>query len=171
MKYFNCYICKVKKAYQILSVMLGMILIVSSTGILIYKTHCACTGKKEVSIYVMPETCEEDFHVHHLHDKIGCEIETNEVTCHECSSHDNGCGCTSPEVEFIKLINQISEDDVSFVKVHPVKITAVIATLLIGFNEIIEKEPIEFYTDPPPQKSNPKSFLIEVHQLKIPVSA
>lgn len=149
-----------------------MILIVSSTGILIYKTHCACIGSEQVSLYVMPDTCEDDFHVHHTHKQDNCcEIETTENNCHECSAINNECGCESPKVEFFKLVNQISEDEISFIKVQSVKISEIVASILFSVDEVLEKEPVEFYTDPPPKISNSKSFLIEVHQLKIPYIA
>jgi hypothetical protein len=161
----------VKRVNQILSVLLGVNFIVSSTGVLIYKTHCACTGNEQVSVYVMPETCEKDFHVHHAHNQCGCTVETTENECHECSSHANGCGCTSPEVRFFKLINQITEDDVSYVKVQPVKVSAAFLTVLINLQEKQKKEHVDFYTDPPPKIPTSRNFLIQIHQLKIPFKA
>lgn len=160
-----------KKANQILSVFLGIILIVSSTGILIYKTHCVCTGNNEVSLYVKPDSCVEDFHVHHTHNHDGCEVQTSGYGCHECSTSAGDCGCESPEVEFIKLINQISEDEFSFLKTQHLKISVITASIFILFEEVNETEQIDFYTDPPPLKSNSKRFLIEVNQLKIPYLA
>lgn len=148
---------------------LGVIFIVSTTGILIYKTFCACTGNGQVSVYVMPETCEKDFHVHHSHNQCGCEIETTENKCHECSSHTHGCGCSSPEVTFFKLINQITKDEISYVKVQPVKVLVALLTVPISFEEISKNEQIAFYTDPPPKNSTSRNFLIQVHQLKIPI--
>jgi hypothetical protein len=154
-----------------MSVLLGVIFIVSSTGVLIYKTHCACTGNEQVSVYVMPETCETDFHVHHSHKQCGCAVETTENECHECSAHANDCGCTSPEVRFFKLINQITKDEVSFVKVEPVKVSVVFLTDLINLQDIPKKEHIDFYSDPPPKIPASRNFLIQIHQLKIPFKA
>lgn len=148
-----------------------MIFIVSSTGILIYKTHCSCTGTEQVGVYVMPKTCENESHLHHTHNQQGQELETNENCCHDCSSQATDCGCTSPKVEYIKLMNRLSEEDISFIKVQPLKIFIPTTYLLICSNEITDKEVIDFYTDPPPKISKSKSFLIEVHQLKIPFLA
>jgi hypothetical protein len=161
----------VKKVNQILSVLLGMVFLISSTGVLIYKTHCACTGNEQISVYVMPETCEKNFHVHHAHNQCGCEIETTENECHECSSLAHDCGCTSPEVRFFKLINQITEDEVSYVKVQPVKVSVAFLTVLVNLQEIPKKEHVDFYTDPPPKIQTSRNFLIQIHQLKIPFLA
>ena len=46
-----------KRAHQILPVLVAIIFMISTNGILIYKTHCACTGNEQVSLYVMPESC------------------------------------------------------------------------------------------------------------------
>jgi hypothetical protein len=158
-----------KKVFQILPVFVGIIFMISTNGILIYKTYCVCTGNEQVSLYVMPESCVEEFHVHHSHTTHGCEIETSESCCHECSTINDGCGCESPKVEFFKIVNQISEEEIPFLTVKSVKILDSFASLLIGFDEEVDNNnPVEIYTDPPPKISNSKSFLIEVHQLKIP---
>jgi hypothetical protein len=157
--------------YQILAVVMGVIFIISTNGILIFKTNCVCTGNEQVSLYVAPETCEEEFHVHHTHNHSGCAIETSEHNCHECSSGHDECGCEAPEVEFIKLINQISEDEYSFLKVQQETINIFVAALLQSFENEFETGAPEFYADPPPKHASSKHFLIEVNQLKIPHSA
>lgn len=161
-----------KRGYQILSVLLGVIFIVSSTGVMIYKTHCACTGNEQVSVYVMPETCESDFHVHHTHDQSGNEKETTESCCHECTSHAHDCGCTTPEVSFFKLINPVNQKEIQFVKAQPIQISVsflCVFTNLIEFQDVIETN--SFNYDPPPNVESSKNFLIQIHQLKIPISA
>ena len=161
-----------KRGYQILSLLLGMIFIVSSTGILIYKTHCVCTGNEQVSVYVLPETCETEFHIHHAHDRSGNQCETTEGNCHECTTHSHDCGCTSPEVSFFKLINPINQEEIQFVKAQPVIISNVFLSV---FSKLVENPVINetefFYTDPPPKISTTRNFLIQIHQLKIPLSA
>ena len=149
-----------------------MVFIISSTGILIYKTHCLCIGSEQVSVYVMPETCENDFHVHHTHDQSGNERETTESSCHECTSHAHDCGCTSPEVSFFKLINPVNQEEIQFVKAQPIQISVSFLcdlTNLIEFQDAIEAD--SFYSDPPPNIKSSISFLIQIHQLKIPISA
>lgn len=161
-----------KRVSQIWSVLLGMFFLVSSTGILIYKTHCACTGNEQVSVYLMPETCEKDFHVHHTHDQSGNERETTESCCHECSAHTHDCGCNSPEVRFFKLINPVNQEEIQFVKAQPLKISVTFLCVITNRPEIQDViETVDFYTNPPPIFESSKNFLIQVHQLKIPVSA
>ena len=157
---------------RILLVVIGIIYFVSSTGIVIYKTHCVCTGNEQVSVYVMPETCEKDFHVHHSHDQSGNERETTESCCHECTSHAHDCGCTSPEFSFFKLVNPVNQEEIQFVKAQTIQISVsflCVLTNLIEFQDVIEAD--SFYSDPPPNIESSLSFLIQIHQLKIPISA
>jgi hypothetical protein len=69
------------------------------------------------------------------------------------------------------LINEITNDEVSFVKVEPVKISISFLTILTSFQEISEIPKVVLYTDPPPKITTSKRFLIQVHQLKIPFTA
>jgi len=120
----------------------------------------------------MPETCENDFHVHHAHDQLGNKKETTESCCHECTSQAHDCGCSAPEVSFFKLINPVNQEEIQFVKTQPVKIS--IAFLCVFTNLIENSEKIEtdfIYTDPPPKISTSKTFLIQINQLKIPFLA
>ena len=120
----------------------------------------------------MPETCETDFHIHHTHDQSGNERVTSESCCHECTSRAHDCGCTSPEVSFFKLINPVNQEEIQFVKAQPVKISDAFLCVFINFIEIPDIiETDSFYSDPPPKIESSKNFLIQVHQLKIPVSA
>lgn len=157
-----------KRVNQILSILIGMTFVLTSTGILIYRTYCECTDSAQVSVYVMPETCEDDFHVHHSHSKSGNEIQTSEKECHECSPYAHDCGCTSPEIQLFKLIDQITEDEVSFLKGQSAKVSVAFLSVLINIQEIPKKEHVDFYTDPPLKILTSRNFLIQIHQLKIP---
>lgn len=162
-----------KTVNKILSVLLATIFIVSSTGILIYKTHCLCTGTEQVGIYVMPETCEEDFHFHHTHDARGNEKQTTENCCHECSPINHDCGCDSPEIRFFKLTNDITKDNVvNLERVSSLTIKDVIFIATLCFIQpdvsIVVEKP---FTDHPPKINSSRNFLIQINQLKIPFSA
>lgn len=161
-----------KKVNQILSVFLAMIFIVSNTGIFIYKTHCLCTGTKQVGIYIKPESCDENFHVHHNHDVFGNEKTTNENNCHECSTQNHDCGCASPEIRFFKLSNNITQHEVSFERAPSVKITDLILSTVIFFTKpsLVAETHIKYFQPPPNIKSS-KFLLIRLNQLKIPISA
>ncbi|MBK6283792.1 MAG: hypothetical protein IPF54_15095 [Draconibacterium sp.] len=149
-----------------------MIFIVSSTGIFIYKTHCTCTGDEQVGIYVKPETCDENFHVHHTHDTFGIEKSTSESLCHECSHQIHDCGCASPEVRFFKLSNDFTQDEVSFERAPGVKITDIFSTVIIYCVEpILKAETHNIRFELPPNIKSSKFLLISFNQLKIPLSA
>ena len=151
---------------------MGMIFIVSSTGILIYKTHCVCTDTALVSIYVLPETCESDIHLHHIHFMSGEEKETDKSCCHDCSPQTHDCGCNMPEVSFLKLFNQFSKDEIEFVNAQFVKIIKPHLTVLINLKEpTFIKVTVNSYIDPPPKFTSSINFLIQVNQLKIPLSS
>lgn len=154
---------------QILLVITGIIYFISSTGIVVYKTNCSCFGKEQVSVYVTPETCDTEIHRHHAHD-----VENNVVSCcahecHECATTEKGCGCQSPETYFFKLINPVVNEEVLFVKVQPVEIKAVFASLISEILFETEKETsLPINTGPPPLTNTSFDFLIQIHQLKIP---
>lgn len=149
-----------------------MIFIVSSTGIFIYKIHCSCTGTEQVGIYLKPETCDENFHVHHTHDVSGIEKSTSENLCHECSHQNHDCGCASPEVRFFKLINDFTQDEVSFERAPSVKVTDIILTAIVYFAEpLLIAETNNTHFELPPKIKSAKFLLIQFNQLKIPFSA
>ncbi len=161
-----------KTVNQILSVVMAMIFIVSSTGIFIYKTHCSCTGTEQVGIYLKPESCDENFHVHHTHDALGTEKLASENDCHECSHHNHDCGCASPEVSFFKLSNDFTQDEVSFERAPSVKVTDIILTAIQYFTEpSLIAETLKIYFELPPKIKSAKFLLIKINQLKIPFSA
>ena len=161
-----------KKLNQILSVFLAMIFIVSSTGIFIYKTHCTCTGDEQVGFYVKPETCDENFHDHHTHDELSCTNTANENCCQEFSNQIHDCGCSSPEVHFFRLINDITQNEVSFERAPCVKITDFFSTVIVYCVEpILKAETHNIRFELPPNIKSSKFLLISFSQLKIPLSA
>lgn len=161
-----------RKVNQILSVFLAIIFIVSNTGVFIYKTYCLCTGTKQVGIYIKPESCDENLHVHHKHDAFGIEKTTNENHCHECSNQNHDCGCASPEVSFFRLSNNITQHEVSFERAPSVKITDIILPGVVFFvKPLFVAETHVKYAEPPPNIKSSKFLLIRLNQLKIPISA
>jgi len=149
-----------------------MIFIVSSTGVLIYKTHCSCTGNEQVGFYIKPETCENNFQVVHAHNPMEKPTEPNENCCHECTPQSHDCGCNEPVITFFKLMNEISNEEVSFLTPPIVKIADIILTVTADLEEPIEcTEIIGSDTYPPPKIKSSKNFLILINQLKIPFSA
>lgn len=146
-----------------------MIFLLSSTGVVVFHTHCNCTGTDQVSLYVSPETCEDNFHRHHTHNAEGNEIPTGKHECHECSNHLHNCGCDSPQVKFFKLKNQLIDEEVKYVLFQPVEISVFInETVKIVPDVITSYNEVSFYIDPPPKFCSSLDFLIPIQQLKIP---
>lgn len=147
----------------------GIIYFISSTGIVVYKTNCSCFGKEQVSVYVTPETCDSEIHLHHTHDDENNTISCCAHECHECATTEEGCGCQSPEAYFFKLINPVVQEEVLYVKAQSVELKAVFASLFTDILFEAEKEiNLPVNTGPPPVITSSLDFLIQIHQLKIP---
>lgn len=145
---------------------------VSSSGILVYKSHCECTGNEQVSVYIAPESCETEFHKHHDHAEDGAEICVNEAECHDCSSHEKECGCDAPLVSFFKLMNQLIEDETLYFNVNQLPVNfALVDDLVVVLQPDKPVSKVFFYTDPPPTVKSSTDFLIQIQQLKIPFIA
>jgi hypothetical protein len=157
---------------RILLVITGIIYFISSTGIVIYKTNCACFGNQQISVYVTPETCDTEIHQHHQHDSENNTILCCLHECHECGDTEDGCGCQSPVTYFFKLMNPVVNEEILFVKTQPIDSVVIYAAVLqILTSEKENITEINENTGPPPVKSSSLDFLIPIHQLKIPLLA
>lgn len=149
-----------------------MIFLFSSTGFILYKSHCTCSGEDYASIIVKPATCETEFHQHHKHEDSLFEIACSESECHECHSsedHSDSCGCDSPESIFLKLKDKAVDDEAKFIATQPVEIKVLSSELLEKLTINIEDKINDyFYADPPPKVSSSLDFLIQIQKLKIP---
>lgn len=159
-----------KRVKNILVILLGMIFLISSSGYVMYKTHCSCTNREQTSLFVKPETCETSFHKHHKHDAGNKEITCNANECHECATHTKSCGCDTPEVFFFKLKDKAIDDEVKFVATASVmKLNVATNDLLYDISETDSGiEVITPYTDSPHKITSSLDFLITIQQLKIP---
>jgi len=151
---------------------LGAIFLLSTSGFVLYKSYCACSGEDYTSIIVKPETCETDFHQHHKHDLANNELACSEGECHECQpkgNHSDACGCEAPESIFMKLMDKAVNDAVKFVAVQPVELTVfssdILEELTTDADDNLNKR---FYADPPPRITSTLDYLIHIQQLKIP---
>ncbi|WP_321373719.1 hypothetical protein [uncultured Draconibacterium sp.] len=152
---------------------LMMIFLFSSTGFIVYKSHCTCSGEEYTSIIIKPATCETEFHQHHKHDQENNEIVCAEEDCHECHAceedHCNSCGCESPKSIFLKLKDKAVDDEIKFVATQPVVLKVFSSELLEELNINSEDNITDWlYTDPPPKISSSLDFLIQIQKLKIP---
>ncbi len=158
-----------KLVKNILSVAIAMIFLVSSSGYVMYKTNCVCTGEEQTSVFVKPDSCEEDFHQHHRHNETDEEVACSAHECHECQDHEKDCGCESPQFFFFKLKDKALDDDAKFVMVQAPVLAVMALDILSDDNTVPESNKTEsFYLDPPPVAASSLDFLISIQQLKIP---
>lgn len=151
--------------------LLGIIFLMSATGVVVYQSNCSCTGDEQVSFYVSPETCEDTYHVHHTHNEGGEVVPSTCNECHDCTSHTRECGCNDLLVSYFKLKNEVVHEKVRTVSKQPVK--TVKPELMVVLLSVISNDSPEVnssYIEPPSGKSS-LDFLIHIHQLKIPYLA
>lgn len=136
---------------------------------MIYKSNCSCTENKQITIFVTPETCQSEAHQHHKHDNNDNELSCAFDECEDCKNHTDDCGCSSPEALYLKLLNQVIDEEIEFIELQPIQIF--IAFNSINIHLLSESESIEnhnYYVDPPPIFTSSLNFLVQIQQLKIP---
>lgn len=152
----------------------------SVSGILVIQSHCSCTGKNQVSLYLPPDACTdilEDhnhlfaFHADDLSSCCGEQSQTREQECHHEDSCSD-CGCDSPEAQFYQVDHKFTDEKVSFHKIH-------INKELHGF--VLSDDRIEndgwkavtssWFNDPPPLVSSTDYYIYIICQIKIPPTA
>ncbi len=144
-------------------IVLGIIFMMASSGILIYQAECICTGTEHASVFVSPETCEDDPDHHHSDDFIH--------DCEACTVPVSDCGCESPKVEYVKLNNQIVQEKSRSSNLQPVQIELPALLTNNYFSPVNELfEPEEKYEPSPPKTISTIDYLVFIQQLKIPAS-
>lgn len=151
--------------------MMGMIFLVSSSGYVLYTSNCMCTGEKQTSLFLKPETCETSFHQHHDHDFLGNEINCAENECHECQGHTKDCGCNSPDVFFFKLEDKVTNEEIKFVVPDVLLIDFSNTNTFVSEITLCEIEEGLAFFDSPPLSYSSIDFLVRIQQLKIPTIA
>ena len=133
---------------------------------MIYKSHCSCTGKNYVSVFVTPKTCYSEAD-HHKNDGNSTSCSTEH--CEECMNHTEDCGCDSPESVFLKLINKVIDEEVKFTVIQPIQIFITFNDINVHILDELESvENYNYYVDPPPIFTSSLDFLIQIQQLQIP---
>jgi len=143
------------------------VFLLSTAGVLIYEIDCSRTGHQDVSFYVTPETCEDK--LAHENFDLHCYLNTGDKGCDDCDAHNEDCGCSSPEIKYVRLVNQFTEEETHYLKteatpVFPAVLALLDSLLLYEFEDTSEK----FYIDPPPLVLTSFEYLIELNKLKIP---
>jgi hypothetical protein len=158
---------------QISAIILGMIFLISSSGFLIYKSYCFCTGNQQVSVFVQNDICETN-------SMISCRDESDESlsSCclleesQACESHLSNCDCDKPEVLYVKLANNVVKEEVRFTKTVPVLMVKAIITSQFRLEKADVLNESGFTSiDPPPVYDSCLEFLIHIQQLKISLIA
>ncbi len=147
---------------------IGATYLLLSSGIVVYKSACSCSGKEHVGIFSSPETCTVDFHKHHKHDDEGQEMQSSMNECHECSSHSRDCGCDSPEIKYYKLMEELIPEKLTVLAKEQLQIAKFCVFHALQTIVLDEKDNLnEYYLDPPPVITPSRDFLIQIRQLKI----
>ncbi len=136
----------------------------SSSGFLMYKSHCSCTGNEKVSLFVNQEVCEA--HCGETESSC-CSVKPEEE--HKCQTHSADCDCGKPEVTYFKLQNKVLNQEVKFIKIYPLEMLVALTTIQFNLWDTEETWRSGFHDFiPPPIRTSSLDFLIQIHQLKIP---
>jgi hypothetical protein len=160
-----------KIARNITILIITVFFLLPSTGVLVYHSHCSCTGSEQFSVYMAPETCEENDHLHHSHDRAGAQIPVSINECHECRTHTEDCGCNAPEVRFFRLDVQIFQDKVRIANAKPVVRIMLPLFIVDPKSDVVSLQAgMQHFTDPPPLIRSALDLLLHIQQLKIPLA-
>ncbi|MFW5823288.1 MAG: hypothetical protein ACOCU7_07840 [Tangfeifania sp.] len=156
---------------NIAAFVLGVIFMASSSGIVVYQSHCICTGNDQVSLYVLPENCEDELenHSHHSH----CETsENSSCGLSGCENPSEDCGCESVQIKFFKLEDQVAQEKLRNTTFQPVhfELPVQASKMLFSFNDELVGLPKK-YCSSPPKAVSAIDYLVFIQQLKIPASA
>lgn len=123
-----------------------------------YKSHCSCTGKEQVSVFVQDEICSSS-------ENNSCCV-TMEIEYCTAESPENDCNTS--EITYVKLINKVVMEDLRFTKVDSIQLLLVYTTSQLDLWETEESLGFDSSIDPPPIHISSNEFLISIQQLKIP---
>lgn len=159
---------------KISSILFVALFLVTSTGVVIFKSHCSCFDTEQLSIYVSPDSCDE------IHadgkDQESCSdsccspysAQAEDRCCSQGCDQNDSCDCDSPETFYFKLQDQVQEEIHYLVPEVPV-----LAVKLICLDNELEhgsmlvKDDCEF-PDPPPLVLSGQKYIIEIQCIKIP---
>ena len=149
----------------------------SAAGILVIQSHCTCTGKNQVSLYLPPETCSTVLadHAHlfefHAGDLAQCchpETETHSsASCGHSGSCD--CGCGDPDALFFQLDHEFTEEKPGLAKVMIFRILPETSSPVTRQDPCVTEFLNSSYTKaPPPLITAFNSFIHFICSPKIP---
>lgn len=156
------YICKVQFVRQISALFLAATFFMLSSGFIMYKSFCSCSGNEQVSVFVENEVCATTQY-------IVCCGDAITLCC--ANEQSNECRCYSSEITYVKLLEQVVNKEVEVLLLEPVLLKNLFA---VTIDVVVEKSTTAdciAYTDPPPLIASTQEFIIEIQQLKLPYKA
>lgn len=173
------------KAFQkIALVFTAIIFLFSTTGVMLIKTICSCSGEETVAIFIEPdhECCETKFqelelksccavkHIEEPAHKSCCNsIEESKSCCGETETDDHSCDTSTQEYHKLDTDYTYSSEQVSL----KTEITLITSILFLTNSFDIEyvNPKSGYFTSDPPDPLSGKKRVISYHQLKIPFIA
>jgi len=98
------YFCLVRKLKKIVGILLSVLFFFLSTGVMLYQTHCKCSGISKVSFLAVNEFDE------HTASEADCCSAESISTNFQSDQIQETCECDSPVFIFLKLSSHYGED-------------------------------------------------------------
>jgi len=137
--------------------------LIISTGLTLVKMNCACSGQKSLSVHTYHISPESNSDCDSC-----CQPEVTSTCCNTTDSDSDSCGCTVPEINFIRLSNVIGGE------IAVLKPVLTIQTLLffqpdhrIDFTYPAEIETIRIKYFPPENQLSGRYLINFISQRKI----
>ncbi|MBN2774311.1 MAG: hypothetical protein JXR31_08685 [Prolixibacteraceae bacterium] len=161
---------------NITSVLVLITFLFSTSGIVVYKSFCSCTGTSKISLFSSSESCTS------MH-KVGTASESccssvnedkNLNSCcsensYHCIVYNSECRCGSAEAQYLKLDSKIV-NTVQIVTESKVKLSD--SVINVENEKLVEllwrQNTFLAYIEPPPQFSDHKDYLNFICKRKIP---
>lgn len=151
----------------ILSEILLVVFLFSTTGFVLYKSVCSCSGEVKISYTSNDASCgcittEQDYH--------SSECPLAAKSHKGCELHDPACHCGSPTAHFYKMENQ-EGDEIPMLVLSMAQLqvaTIVLTDLFVASDNESTNDTSPYYNDPPPLFNSSIEFLNLICQHKIP---
>ena len=145
------------------NIVVMLVLLVSTTGLTIYKLHCSCLHHEHLSMFVEPESCHSDAGTHCC-----ATVNHGDRACH-CNSDSDSCD--THEVFFVKLNAQfLTGNPTVTVAPVPVEIFKVLFSETLNLqNQGLQKTTVATVNSPPPLIITGQKIVTLFHQFKFDI--